>query len=176
MTAAEYLNIGYTFNPGVYKALKESNELCGIKARRVTTFKYLKVDKWKQMILAGDVLGVMSQILNVSIDKILLTKHTDFVYFLKWVESEFIEIVKIEKDLNLEPEDEMIEAGIADMALFGVVNILDGLADGNVLGWDRVGDLPYEKVHIKLLKNKKETIIKRNLAEIRKRNNKSKKA
>ena len=61
------------------------------------------------------------------------------------------------------PEPEMVAAGINELDELGDTNLIDALAKGDILKWEQVKDLPYEKIFDKQRKSTIESKIERKL-------------
>lgn len=70
------------------------------------------------------------------------------------------EILETEKNtLDRKPTSEQRRAGIERFNKYGMFNIVDALAKGDVLKWEQVLELDYNTVYLKLLKEKDESIF-----------------
>ena len=70
------------------------------------------------------------------------------------------EILETEKNtLDRKPTGEQRRAGIERFNKYGMFNIVDALAKGDVLKWEQVLELDYNTVYLKLLKEKDESIF-----------------
>ncbi|RCH53937.1 hypothetical protein DJ568_15470 [Mucilaginibacter hurinus] len=47
-----------------------------------------------------------------------------------------------------------MQAGIESLDVFGALNTVDALADGDIMKWESICQMRYEKVYVKLLLNK----------------------
>lgn len=174
MTTRELLKTDFQLTEALRKTLKRNNGLCGREIESLTKMKYKDVLTVKEYAAEGKVLDMVSLILGIKIKTILSAAHTEFIYFQLWVFDQLEHIVKLEKELNTIPDEEMIEAGIEDMQKYGALNIVDGLAGGGITMWGAVENMAWEKVYVKLHKTKTENEIREALAEIRKRKRKNK--
>ena len=174
MTTEQFLKTGHVFSESENKALKRSNVLCGRKAKSIREYSYIKVDKFKNQLKNNEILEVISEILGISLGKILKTKHTDFVYFTKWLQDEFEVIGRMEARLYVEPSSEMIDAGIEELQEFGIMNVIKALSGGQVWKYKEVEDTNWNVIYVTLLMNKKENEIKQAMLEIQKQKSKNK--
>lgn len=176
MTAQQFLETGYEFTDAENKALIRRDNLLGRKSKSITKLKYSVVIEIKELITQGNILDVMMLLLGwikpIEIDELMKAEHTDFVYFSKWLEDELKKLDTLERNLIVECDEDLKEAGVDRMQKYGAYNIIDGLADGNILNWNSIMSLPYDEVYTKLLKNKDENIIRENLTVIKNRKNK----
>tara|TARA_R110000850_G_scaffold7780_10_gene28532 strand:- start:1744 stop:2268 length:525 start_codon:yes stop_codon:yes gene_type:complete len=94
-----------------------------------------------------------------------LTNSTLKSYFrtINEIESNFKKIASYEKMLQTSSDAKLINAGIDSLSQFGDLNVIDALAGGDILKWKDVLDLEWWDVFNKLLKNKTEDKIRRNL-------------
>lgn len=94
-----------------------------------------------------------------------LTNSTLKSYFrtINEIESNFKKIASYEKMLQTSSDAKLINAGIDSLSQFGDLNVIDALAGGDILKWKEVLDLEWWDVFNKLLKNKTEDKIRRNL-------------
>lgn len=65
--------------------------------------------------------------------------------------------------LNAEPTKEEVAAGVKRFDKFGVMNLIDALANGNVLQYDSVLYIEYNTIYIKLLMNKEQALFTRRM-------------
>ena len=173
MTVEEFLNTGYEFTDAENKALVRSNKFLGRTALKLIKQKYIFIIDLKALISQGDVLEAVILLLGkvkpLTLEELLKAPHTDFVYFSKWLEDELKMLVALEKDLTTEVDEDLNEAGVSDLNIFQEINVIDGLAGGDLLKWAEIEQLEYEKVYTKLLKNKTENNIAEHLRTIRQR-------
>lgn len=95
-------------------------------------------------------------------------KPNECLSFILWLKDEMESIAKMEEQyLSSEPDPETIQAGVRDLEVFGLTNIIDQLADGDILKWEQVGKIPYNQCFDKLYKTKLENNFQRKLNEIR---------
>lgn len=77
--------------------------------------------------------------------------------FVFWIIDDLKHWVEMEhKHLNSEPDFDMLAAGINELNIFGDLNTIDMLAGGDILKWEEVKKLSYQKVFDKQLKCIKE--------------------
>ena len=88
------------------------------------------------------------------------------------MKSELIELSKLEiENLADDTFDANVDAVNAKqrMSRFGAVNILDSLANGDVLKWTEIEKLPYLTVYTKLLMDKTKNDIQAEIAELQRK-------
>jgi len=72
--------------------------------------------------------------------------------FVFWIQDQYKLINKLEQQyLSAPPDMKLVAAGIRDLDVLGDKNIIDTLAQGNVLKWGAIQDLPYSTVFDKQL-------------------------
>ena len=107
--------------------------------------------------------------------KFRIIKIQELISFILWVRDEILHINKIEKaKLHNNTEPELIQAGIKQLDVFGNINIIDSLANGDVLKWDLILQLPYYRVLDKLAKSNVENQIQKNYQKIMEQKSKRK--
>ena len=86
--------------------------------------------------------------------------------FALWLFDSFRQILEMEeKALSSKPNQKLIDAGIERMNIFGELNIINTLANGDLLKYEAVKKLPYEDVFNKLLMDKIESEINKEYAD-----------
>lgn len=82
--------------------------------------------------------------------------------FLFWIEDQYMLINQLEQRYWTSPPDpKMVAAGIKELDPLGHTNLIDSLANGDVLKWDEVWDLPYWKIFDK----QRKAVIDRKIAK-----------
>lgn len=97
---------------------------------------------------------------------------TQFYGIISYMKSELIDITNMENnELNDDSFNLYAEAVNAQqrMGRFGVLNIIDSLAEGDILRWDAIQKLPYLTVFTKLVKLNVENKIRTEIAELEKK-------
>ncbi|KIO50955.1 hypothetical protein [Flavobacterium hibernum] len=96
---------------------------------------------------------------------------TQFYGIISYMKSELIEINNMEtNELFDDSFDVIVEAVNAKqrMGKFGVLNVLDSLANGNLLQWEAIEKLPYMTVFTKLRMDNEKNKIQSEIAELQK--------
>lgn len=106
---------------------------------------------------------------NITFDKVRRQKNSKKLIFLLWVHEQYKKIGDMEaKYLYTPPETKLLQAGIRELDVLGDINMVDTLANGDVLKWNEVRQLPYSTVFNKMLKNTIEARINKKMIEINK--------
>jgi hypothetical protein len=71
-----------------------------------------------------------------------------------------------QKYLSTPPDNDLLNAGVKDLDEIGALNVVDSLANGNILEWDRIKKLSYNTVFDKLRKNTVEGKIQKKYNKI----------
>lgn len=109
------------------------------------------------------------------IKKILAIKPIKRFQMLVWIEKQYERINQIEKQyLERPPDFKMLSAGIKQLDVLGITNIIDMLAGGDVTKWSEVERLPYSTCFDKQLKSVIENDINKKLVEQNKEERKRK--
>lgn len=91
----------------------------------------------------------------------------EIISFLLWIKDEIEAIQKLEQThLSSTPDPDMEAAGVQELNQLGEINTIDSLAGGDILKWELVEQLPYNKVFDKLLKNLIENKVNKNYHKI----------
>lgn len=112
---------------------------------------------------------------NIKLWKVKRLKHSTKLKFYFHVQEQYDAISKLEQmHLYSPPSSDLLSAGINRLDILGDINTIDALAQGDILRWELIQDLPYSKIFDKLLKSKIEREIEKKHAEIMKEKRKSK--
>lgn len=85
---------------------------------------------------------------------LLQASDMDAVYScVAFIVDQLKEIAEIEKKLDLKPTPEQIEAGVKNFNVLGDFNVIDQLANGDPLKYDKILRMDYNTIYNKLLKN-----------------------
>lgn len=104
---------------------------------------------------------------------VLKRKEIDRFRMLLWIEKQYVKINEIEKRyLERPPEMKMISAGIKKLDSLGIRNTIDLLANGDVLKWKEIEQLPYSVCFEKQLKLVIENDINKKLVELNRQDRK----
>lgn len=158
---------------------KRKKELFGKEPRQLIYLPYgfVKIDL-PEMLNEADFENVVFECFEkkVSKKKIRKLEQTESIPFVLWVYDELQNIIKIEKEyLTSNPEPDLVHAGIDRLNELGETNLIDTLAGGDILKWEKVKQMPYHVIFDKQRKMKLESDIQKNLARIQKEKAKQKK-
>ena len=133
---------------------KASDAIGGFKSKAFIELPYGIIKKDVPALLKDDkVVEAIQLIMECQHDKFDFgnSSGNDVFGFLLWILSQYEFIKQIESmNLNSDPEPEMLAAGISRLNEFGELSVIDNLANGNILEYDRIEALPYFKVYQKL--------------------------
>ena len=108
--------------------------------------------------------------LEKPIEEILKIQPLERFRLLIWIENQYKIINEIEeKYLTSPPDIKMIAAGVRDLDVLGITNIIDMLANGDITKWSQVEMLPYYICFDKQLKLSIEKRIEKRLIEQQKK-------
>lgn len=125
-----------------------------------------------QLIQEGKFDKAISLVLSKKEKDILSIEPLDRFRLLIWIEKQYEKINKMEDIyLSSTPDMKLIAAGIKDLDVLGIINVVDLLANGDVTKWAEIEQLPYSKCFEKQLKLNIEKRIQDKIIE----QNKSKK-
>lgn len=86
--------------------------------------------------------------------------YKEIISFVLWIKDEVEKIYKLEEAYLSSPTDnDMLAAGVKELDELGELNVIDSLAQGNILKWEKIKQLPYEMVFEKLRKSTLESKI-----------------
>lgn len=95
--------------------------------------------------------------------------HYEKLMFYFWIKSQYEAIAELETAyLSSPPDAKLAQAGIKELDVLGDISLIDSLAQGDVLRWEAVRQLPYATVFDKQLKMVIEGRINKRLAELNK--------
>lgn len=141
----------------------------------IRSLKFHQVFEIKMNLFESNIQSLIDSIkmiVDVQDNDILNFTITTFYGIISKMKLEIIEIIENEiKDWFDDFEDEFINAVNANerMAIFGVLNLLDSLANGDVLKWEEIEKLPYQTVFVKLKMDKEKNKIQREIAELQRK-------
>lgn len=141
------------------------NGINEIKSKPLLQFSF-EIVKYElpELLKNNDFVGVSKLLLGDNIRNVNINNLLNFVL---WVLAEIDDINNLESTyLNSEPDIDLLMAGIKDLDVFGYINVVDTLAQGDILKWDEILKLPYQRVFDKMLKNNIENRIQRNYQKI----------
>lgn len=149
----------------IIKHGKRVDTLKGIKCK--SFFEYsVKIIKQElpELLKDGKYIEVARLLLN---SKLKGLKANDLLSFILFVLDELEQIAKNElANLNSPPDFDLQMAGIDKLDKFGVINIIDQLAGGDVTKWEDCWELSYGDAFVKLCKNNVEREIQKNYQKI----------
>ncbi|HET8838051.1 MAG TPA: hypothetical protein VFM82_03565 [Flavobacteriaceae bacterium] len=163
----------------VKKFGNRQKELFGKQPRDLIylTYGFVKIDL-PELINDGEFETLIFECFEKKINrkKINALKPTEAWQFILWVYDELQNISKMEKQyLSSTPEPDLINAGIETLNELGETNLIDTLANGDVLKWEEIKKMPYHVIFDKQRKMKLEADIQKNLARIQRDKAKAKK-
>lgn len=141
------------------------------KIKPFVKMKYGEVLELKSMAKQGIDEAMIQRVFKLSGHKKVTIENkpiTAFFTTINEIENQFKYLRELESKLQTDVDNDLVASGIDELNVFGDLNVIDALAGGDILKWEKVLELSYEDVYNKLLKNKKENDIKRNLELIRK--------
>lgn len=145
---------------------KPSDTLCGKTIPSVTKWRFCDV-----MEMGGEMtpVEVVSKVLNfhfqVSEDEILDTRDREFVAFLKHIRNEMEIVDKMNKSLKSEPDNDLVEAGIDRLNVFGELAIYYSISK-DPREWDAISEVSFGKMYAKLMMDKINGEVQRRYNEI----------
>jgi hypothetical protein len=149
---------------------KRVNNLCGVNCNPLSIMTYRQVCDIREAYLESPVIAI-KLVLNcykfVTESKVFNASSKDVMYFWSWLHEQLIGIKTAEDNLS-DPDPLMEEAGAGDLAKYGHINVVDGLAGGDMTKWDGIYAMKYEEVYTKLLKDKETEQIRERYAELNK--------
>ncbi|RMZ58974.1 hypothetical protein D1632_15525 [Chryseobacterium nematophagum] len=133
---------------------KASANIGGFKSKAFIELPYGMVKKDVPALLKDDkVVEAINLIMECQYEKFELgnSSGNEVFGFLLWILSQYEFIKRIEsRHLHSDPDPEILAAGISRLNEFGELSVIDNLANGNLLEYDRIEALPYFKVYQKL--------------------------
>lgn len=157
-------------------AIKGRNYIGDYKSKKFIDFSYAKVQELKEYYKDGNLIYLVSATCNIGHAKLLKRPYEDFLYYLKFIEEQFEIIFKLESKLNERSEDEELEQmnledcgdDYTQLGKLGIVNIIDSLANGDILKWDEIQKRPWKEIFTILLRQKLTARIQRKIAKMKK--------
>ena len=128
-------------------------------------FIYVK-EKIPKLLEDGLFDEAFSLTLSKPMAEVLKIPPLDRFRLFVWLENQYKRINKMEEVyLHSEPDFKLLGAGIRDLDILGIVNIIDILAGGDVTKWEQVKMLPYSSCFEKQMKMTIEKKIENKLIE-----------
>ena len=148
------------------------------KCRPIYKMRYENVieikDLWKSNAFMEIVLYLLKENGKSIEESELLTLRADHYYFfISFIREELIRISNMENELYAPPSSDLMLAGIDRLNVFEDANVIDSLASGDLLKWEKITKLPYEMVYTKLMMNKVHNEIKESYSDIMRAKSKS---
>ena len=149
-----------------------------IKIPPVKSLTFGEVTNIRQYMNEGTIEGVIEGVSIVTkIKKKLIYNFTivPFYGIINSITQQLIELANMEyNELHSDDDDiVMIEAQASErMAKYGTLNIIDSLAEGDILRWKEIEKLPYMVVFTKLMMDKTRADIMKDVRKIQERKNK----
>ena len=84
---------------------------------------------------------------------LLMGKASEYISLLRHVKNEFDKVSKLMKQLEREPDGDMINAGVDKMNTFGVLGVYYAI-DKNPTKWDEISETPFIMMYSKLMMDK----------------------
>jgi hypothetical protein len=141
----------------------------------VRSLSYGKVTEIRNNFIEGSTQSIFDSIrmlINIEDKHILNFTITTFYGIISKIRAELIEINNGEiNELNDDYQDEFLIATNANqrMAKFGILNIIDSLANGDLLKWEEIENLPYMMVFTKLRMENEKNKIQREVGELQRK-------
>lgn len=179
MNVTDFLRITDPSEIAVIGVLKENIKGRGYignkKSHSFVRLSFADVTEIRRLYVKGDIVSIVSKTLGMGWKELSVTDYTDFLYYIKFVEDQLTDIHNLEKALN-EPEDQgdvhlMEMAGVEKLGKFNELNIINALAGGDILKWDLVQRMSYEKIYVKLLMDKTKSGIDKRFMDLKSKKN-----
>lgn len=158
----------------IKKFAKRRNALCGIEVDDLTELPYqtLKHDI-PDLFKEGKFEEAMQRVLSIkkpiSLKKVKRAANNKKLCFLLWIKEQYEKIGSMEqKYLFSQPDPKLLQAGIRELDVLEDINLIDNLAQGDLLKWDKIRKMPYSYIFNKQLKNTIEGRINKRLVELNK--------
>ncbi|TSE05243.1 hypothetical protein [Aquimarina algiphila] len=156
----------------IRKYVKPSNKIGKKEGKELLKIAYKDVNRVKDLYKQNKIIELIYFLTDCDEDYLMSRDYKEFIYFLRYVDDELSMILKLENKLNKADEgDELLvmrleQAGANDLNQFGTLNAIDSLANGDLLKWKLIEEMPYEMVYTKLLMNKIQSRVQRKYQEI----------
>tara|TARA_R110000796_G_scaffold120506_1_gene234629 strand:+ start:3972 stop:4511 length:540 start_codon:yes stop_codon:yes gene_type:complete len=152
------------------KYTERKNGLLGIEVESIVHLSFRDVKETiPELFTSGRHEEALFLILKATKKKVKFMRvkradNFDKLQFVFWIQDQYKAISNLEAEyLSTPPEQEMIAAGINELDVLGMTNLVDALAGGDVLKWETVKDLSYETLFDKQHKTTIENRISRRL-------------
>lgn len=150
--------------------VKPRDTYLGKKLPDITTWRYCDV---MDLVSDGTMMGMVTKATGLSETEILAGQSTDFIPFVKHIKNEAERIAQLEARLATEPTDDMTNAGIEQLNAFGVMTVYYAISP-DPRDWDEISELPYHKIWTRMMLDKVNGDIQRNLEKIHRQRQKTK--
>lgn len=144
------------------KHANPSDTFLNKRASDITSWRYCDV---MDFVDDGTLMGMATKATGLTEQEILKGDGHDFVKFLKHLKNEAEKIVELEKRLGSEPTDELVNAGIDRLNAFGVVLVYYSISN-DPRDWDAISELPYNKIWTRMMLDKVNGDIQRNIEKM----------
>ena len=111
---------------------------------------------------------ILSSKKKINLAKVRRQSNEDKLSFVFWIQGQYDKLREMEQThLGSPPDAKLVQAGIKKLDVFGDLNSIDALAQGDILKWDAIQELPYEVVFTKLMKMAIEGDITKKLSKMK---------
>jgi len=128
-----------------------------LHAPSVWDMKFKEVDQLKTLLSSSEdenILKAVSLVFKISIQQVYMLSIIDFFSALNYITKEVLNVVTAEKNSAIDNADQKLQAcNVKRLDKFKSYNVIDNLADGDVLKWDSIQELPYRIVFTKTYKD-----------------------
>jgi len=133
----------------------------------ITILSFINIKKViPSLIDEGKYDEAISIVLNENVNSTLKRKELDRFRILIWIQKQYENINRIEKQyLERPPDFKLIASGIKNLDVLGIKNTIDMLALGDVTKWEEIENLPYSICFEKQYKLAIESDIQKKLIE-----------
>ena len=160
----------------IKKFARRRNGICGVKMDDITELPYQTLKhKIPDLFKIGEFEKAMYLILkhygkNVTFGNVRKSRNSHKLCFLLWIKEQYEKIGKMEEQyLYSPPDSKLLQAGIRELDILEDYNLIDALAQGDILKWKKIRKMPYSEVFNKQLKNTIESRVNKRLVEINKK-------
>jgi len=152
--------------------------LLGVEFTGIIHMSYDEVkEKIPELITSGSLNEAILMVMRskrkyLTATRLFFVSNVKKLKFILWLQDQYKMIAKLEQmHLTSPPDPKMVAAGIRELDLLEDKNLIDALADGDILKWEEIRKLPYEKIFDKQLKTTIERRIDKRARDNDKRNN-----
>jgi len=149
----------------LFKNIKRNNTFEDFEVKRLIYYPYWDVKETLiEFIKINDYQSLIFYFTQKEIKDYSLKNCLPFIFYI-FDELNFIS--NLEKEyLSSTPDNELVNAGVRELDRFGSLNVIDQLANGDILKWEEVKKLAYKDVFDKLWKSNIEQKIQKNYNKI----------